>query len=155
LTYQHTDNEGNASIILTRTINVVDTTPPEVTLVGSGIVMLEVHHEYVDDGADWTDNYDGTGHVKATSGSVDTGTVGSYLLEYRYVDTNGNKSNVVTRTVIIQDTTPPEITLNGEEIITIEVNIDPDYVDEGADRDDNYDGTGTVYGSGIVDFKTV
>jgi hypothetical protein len=71
------------------------------------------------------------------------------------VDTNGNKSNTVTRTVIIQDTTPPEITLNGEEIITIEVNIDPDYVDEGADRDDNYDGTGTVYGSGIVDFKTV
>jgi hypothetical protein len=61
---------------------------------------------------------------------VDTGTVGTYLLEYRYVDTNGNMSNVVSRTVIIQDTTPPDITLNGSGTIIVEVNIDPDYVDE-------------------------
>ena len=130
LTYQHTDNAGNASEVLTRTIHVVDTTPPVVTLVGEETVILEVHHVFIDDGADWTDNYDGTGHIKATSGSVNTGIVGSYLLEYRYIDQNGNMSNIVTRTVIIQDTTVPEITLNGEATIIVEVNIDPDYVDE-------------------------
>jgi hypothetical protein len=46
------------------------------------------------------------------------------------MDTNGNMSNVVSRTVIIQDTTPPDITLNGSGTIIVEVNIDPDYVDE-------------------------
>jgi hypothetical protein len=73
LTYQYVDTSGNESETLTRTIKVVDTTPPVVTLVGSGIVYLEVHHDYVDEGADWTDNYDGTGHVLAMSGSVHTG----------------------------------------------------------------------------------
>jgi hypothetical protein len=51
----------------------VDTTPPVVTLVGEEVFLLEVHHDYVDDGADWEDNYDGTGHILATSGSVNTG----------------------------------------------------------------------------------
>ena len=46
------------------------------------------------------------------------------------MDTNGNKSNVVSRTVVIEDTTAPEITLNGSGTIIVEVNIDPDYVDE-------------------------
>ena len=73
LTYQYVDTSGNPSIILTRTIEVVDTTAPVVTLVGDAVFMLEVHHVFVDEGADWSDNYDGTGHIKATSGSVNTG----------------------------------------------------------------------------------
>ena len=56
---------------------------------------------------------DGAGTNVIVSGSVDTGTLGTYVLEYWYVDAGGNMSNMVTRTVHVTDQTAPVVTLNG------------------------------------------
>ena len=59
---------------------------------------------FVDPGASWTDIVEGSGVIlTATSGTVDTNTPGSYVLEYTYTDAAGNAGNVVTRTVIVVD----------------------------------------------------
>ena len=46
---------------------------------------------------------------------------GTYTIEYDYTDVNGNVATTVTRTVIVEDTTVPVITLNGSGVITLEV----------------------------------
>jgi large repetitive protein len=48
-------------------------------------------------------------------------TVGVYTLEYTYVDVAGNTGNIVTRTVTVEDTTAPVVTLSGVNTISVEV----------------------------------
>jgi hypothetical protein len=55
----------------------------------------------VDQGAIWTDNVDGSGTILATSGSVNTAVLGTYVLEYRKIDIAGNVSTTITRTIQI------------------------------------------------------
>ena len=104
---------------VSRTVDVVDTTIPVITLSGSGTITLEVFSIYTDSGATYTDNYDGTGSVIA-SGTVDENTVGSYTLTYDHTDANGNAADQVTRTVNVVDTTKAVITLNGNDPETVE-----------------------------------
>ena len=55
---------------------------------------------FVDPGASWTDDTDGSGTITtASSGSVDTHTIGEYTLIYSYTDTAGNTSTPANRTV--------------------------------------------------------
>ncbi|MDD5770067.1 MAG: DUF5011 domain-containing protein, partial [Candidatus Gracilibacteria bacterium] len=138
-----TDFANNISNTLNVSTFTIDTTSPILTLNGSGNLTQEVGSPYVELGADWTDNVDGTGTVTtAFSGTVDTNTVGVYVLEYKYIDSSTNVSNIVTRTVNIVDTTSPILTLNGSGNLTQEVGSP--YVELGADWTDNVDGTGTV-----------
>ena len=60
LSYDVTDPTGNAATTVTRTVNVVDTTAPVITLLGEETVTLEVGATYTDAGATATDNYDGS-----------------------------------------------------------------------------------------------
>ena len=55
----------------------------------------------MDQGAIWTDNVDGSGTILATSGSVNTAVLGTYVLEYRKTDIAGNVSMTITRTIQI------------------------------------------------------
>ena len=55
------------------------------------------------------------------SGSVNTGVVGTYILQYTYTDTAGNAGNTVTRTVYVTDQTQPTVTINGNGILMIEM----------------------------------
>jgi hypothetical protein len=67
---------------------------------------------FADPGADWTDNFDGSAHIAtASSGTVDTSTLGTYILEYTYTDFAGNIGNTVTRTVTVTDQGSPIVTL--------------------------------------------
>jgi hypothetical protein len=106
-----TDFAGN-TITLVRTGYRIDKTGPVLTLKGSGEETLSVFTTWTDAGATWTDNYDGTGTIFATSGSVNTGVVGTYPLEYTKSDAQGNTGNTVVRTVHIIDTTPPVLSIN-------------------------------------------
>jgi hypothetical protein len=100
LSYDVTDTNGNVATTVTRTVNVVDTTVPVITLLGDEVVTIEVGTTYTDAGATALDNYDGdlTTSIVVT-GSVDTSTVGTYTLSYDVTDTNGNVATTVTRTV--------------------------------------------------------
>lgn len=85
---------------------------------------------------------DGAGTNVIVSGSVDTGALGTYILEYWYVDAGGNISNTVMRTVHVTDQAAPVVTLNGSEDMTIAHGST--YVEAGADWTDNVDGAGTI-----------
>ncbi|HOE66495.1 MAG TPA: DUF5011 domain-containing protein, partial [Candidatus Hydrogenedentes bacterium] len=51
VTYDVTDAAGNAASQVVRTVNVVDTTAPVITLLGASPVTVEVHGAYSDAGA--------------------------------------------------------------------------------------------------------
>ncbi len=62
-----------------------------MTPVDGSFITLTQGDSYTESGASWTDNVDGTGFLAVPyTGSVDTNTVGSYLVEYRYTDGAGN-----------------------------------------------------------------
>ena len=68
----------------TRTVTVVDTTAPVITVTG-GTATVELGSTYTDAGA----TADG-GETVTTSGSVDTSTVGTYTITYSATDASGN-----------------------------------------------------------------
>lgn len=151
VTYNVSDSTGNAAAPVTRTVNVVDTTPPVITRIGSATVSVEIGGTYTDAGASASDNYDGnlSGAI-VTTGAVNTSQFGAYTITYNVSDSSGNAAIPVTRTVNVVDTTPPVITLVGSPIVIVEVG-EP-YTDSGATAADNYDGdlTAAVEATGSV-----
>ena len=59
VTYNVSDDAGNAATEVTRVVNVTDTTAPVITLVGDTQITVEVGTTYTDLGATASDNYDG------------------------------------------------------------------------------------------------
>ena len=120
VTYNVSDANGNAAVEVTRTINVVDTTIPLITLLGDAAVTIEVGGTYTDAGATASDNYDGdiTLSIEQVS-TVDTAIVDTYTVTYNVSDANGNAAVEVTRTVDV------ESSLSISEFEKIKVNIFP------------------------------
>ena len=85
--------------------------------------------------------------VRYGTGVVDHLNPGIYILSFNYSDA-GNAAQAVTRTVIVEDTTPPVINLNGDANITHEAGSA--YHDSNATRADAVDGTGVIVGLGQV-----
>ena len=139
VTYNVSDDAGNAATEVTRTVNVTDTTAPVITLVGDAEITVEVGSTYTDLGATASDNYDGdiTADI-VTVNNVNVNTAGQYVITYNVTDSSGNDATEVTRTVNVTDTTAPVITLVGDAEITVEVGST--YTDLGATASDNYDG---------------
>jgi serralysin len=105
ITYSATDSAGNVGTA-TRTVNVVDTTAPVITVTGDDPATVELGGTYTDAGATATD----LDTVTVTSSSdVDTDTVGSYTVTYTATDASGNAATA-SRTVNVVDTTAPVIT---------------------------------------------
>ena len=150
VTYTAIDSAGNRAT-LTRTVNIVDVTPPNITLNGEANITLEQNAVYTELGATALDGVDGNVSVTIT-GTVDTSIVGSYTIIYTAQDNAGNESNS-TRAITVIDVTPPVITLNGEINSTLEQNAI--YTELGATAVDAVDGNVTVEISGNVDTSTV
>ncbi len=149
VTYDVTDSSGNAAVQRTRTVQVVDTTLPVITLTGANPQTVEVGSAYTELGATATDNLDGdlTGSIVIDASSVNASVLGSYSVTYDVTDSEGNAATQVVRTVDVVDTTAPVITLVGANPQTIEVGSA--YVELGATASDNYDGD--ISGSIVVD----
>ena len=141
------DSSGNAATQVSRTIHVVDTTKPMITLSGSSVLSVYKNTSYSDAGANWTDNYDGSGSLVA-SGSVNTSQTGSYTLTYDYTDAHGNIADQVMRTVHVITGGTPGIILTGTTPYTHEVLTS--YTDSGATWMDTEDGSGSLTASGTV-----
>ncbi|WP_430467059.1 immunoglobulin-like domain-containing protein [Winogradskyella ouciana] len=142
VTYNVSDAAGNVAQEVTRTVTVnPDTTPPVISLIGSGTINLNVGDSYNELGATATDNYDGNISSSIIIGGdvVDTNNAGTYVVTYNVSDAAGNVANEVTRTVnVIADTTPPVITLIGASVINLTTG--DNYVEQGATATDNIDG---------------
>ena len=115
--YSATDPSGN-SATNTRTVYVVDTTPPVVTLNGANPLTNECHAALADPGATASDTCAGSLGV-TTNSTVNPNAVGVYTIKYSATDPSGN-SATNTRTVYVVDTTAPVITLNGANPLTNE-----------------------------------
>jgi hypothetical protein len=134
------------STTVTTTFNVVDNTPPTITLNGPSAVTVECHTSFNDPGATASDNCAGTFPATA-SGAVDVNTPGTYTITYNASDPSGNAATAVTRTVQVVDTTPPVITLNGGNM-TVECHTS--FTDPGATASDSCEGSVAVVVSGSV-----
>ena len=148
ITYTATDLDNNTATA-TRTVNVVDTTAPVITVTGDNPATHELGTTYTDAGATATD---ASGTVTVTSsGTVDSDTLGTYTITYTSTDASNNTATE-TRTVNVVDTTAPVITVTGDNPATHELGTT--YTDAGATATDA-SGTVTVTSSGTVDSDTL
>lgn len=139
LNYNVTDLSGNAAVTVSRTVNVVDTGAPAISLIGSNPILHELQTAFIDPGATANDAADGdlTGAIVAT-GAVDSNIAGTYTLTYDVVDSQSNAALTVTRDVIVADRTAPIITLTGAATIILEQG--DSFTDPGATAADIIDG---------------
>jgi uncharacterized repeat protein (TIGR01451 family) len=103
------DAYNNSSTCQT-TFTVTDTTPPTITLNGANPITVECHTSFTDPGATAHDNCSGDSAATA-SGSVNINVPGTYTITYNADDAAHNHATAITRTVIVQDTLAPTITL--------------------------------------------
>ncbi|WP_191861099.1 immunoglobulin-like domain-containing protein, partial [Hanstruepera ponticola] len=154
VTYNVSDAEGNAATQVTRTVNVVDTTNPTITLNGAATVTVEACGTYNELGATADDGCLAIGAVTVDNSAVNTNAVGSYTVTYNVSDAEGNAATQVTRTVNVVDTTDPTITLNGAATVTVEAC--GTYNELGATADDGCLAIGAVsVDNSAVDVNTV
>ena len=153
LNYNVSDATGNAATTVVRTVNVVDTTVPVISLNGSATITIERGSAYTETVSANDPNGDGdiTGSISIT-GTVDNTTVGTYNLLYDVADSAGNNAVQVSRTVTVEDTTIPVITLTDSNPQTIEVHNA--YTELGATANDP-NGDGDITGSIVINSSAV
>ncbi|HYG16842.1 MAG TPA: immunoglobulin-like domain-containing protein, partial [Bacteroidia bacterium] len=123
---------------------VVDDLAPVITLLGPNPDFIEVGYGFTDSGAAAIDNVDGNISSNITkTGSVDTLTVGTYVITYKIIDARGNTDSVQRVVNITPDVTAPVLTLNGNATETIEVFSS--YTEQGGSAIDN------PFGSNLTD----
>ncbi len=131
----------------TRTVQVVDTVAPTITLIHNDNSYTLPGGEYVEEGFVAEDNYDGliTDQVQRI--------VENNRVIYRVTDSSGNVAQV-ERSIRYDDRTPPEIVLLGGDTVTIQAG--KAFIDPGVTATDNVDGdlTAQVYASGAYDIYT-
>ena len=98
--------------------NNIDTTKPIITLNGTD-VTIEVGTVYVDKGAEASDSVNGniTANI-VIKNNVNSNVVGIYSVTYNVKNSSNNQAIQVSRTVTVQDTTPPTFTSSN----SVEVN---------------------------------
>jgi hypothetical protein len=124
-----------------------NTTPPEIALLGASPLTNECHAAFVDPGVTITATCPGPVSL-VTNSTVDPNAVGVYSISYVANDSCGNWATN-TRAVYVVDTTPPAITLNGANPLTVECHAG--FADPGATAADSCAGAVLVAISGSVD----
>jgi len=139
-TYRADDgNSQSAVATVSITINPIND-PPVISLVGQATVNIKVGDSYTDAGAGAQDAEDGdiSANIVVGGDTVDTGTVGTYVITYDVTDSGGAPATQVTRTVVVATDTPPVITLLGSSPVNIQTGTA--YTDAGATATDAEDG---------------
>lgn len=144
---------SSAGTTVTVTIQA-DAEPPAVTLVGATPQSVECGSPFTDGGATALDGCDGdvTAGILASS-NVNTAVTGSYAVHYEVNDKAG-LTGTASRSVAVQDTTPPRLTVVGANPRTTECGLP--FVDQGATATDVCSGdlTALVSTQSSVDPRT-
>ncbi|WP_130859060.1 immunoglobulin-like domain-containing protein [Gracilibacillus phocaeensis] len=150
LVYTAKDTAGNQTSV-TREVVVYEATQPSIILQGDNPLTIEAGTSYEEPGATAEDEEDGdlTDQIEIT-GEVDESTPGSYALVYQVTNRAG-LTTTVTRYVEVVDTQAPELTLDGEETVTVE--LGEEYQEAGATAVDAIEGdvSEAITISGAVD----
>jgi len=143
VTYNITDASGNAAVTQTRTVNVADLTPPVITLFGDNPQVIEFGDEYEELWGSVSDNYDADlWQLQVDTSGLDLSVVGTHAVTYDISDSSGNAAATVTRLVNVVDTTRPDLVLNGDKAIGL--NVGDPYTELGATATDLADGNVVV-----------
>jgi len=105
--------QHNPKSTVTRTVVVVPSNPPTITLLGDNPMSIIRGDAWNDPGATAVDNEDGdiTDDIIVTGDTVDTSSAGTYNVTYTVTDSSG-KSASVTRVVnVLAPNTPPTLIL--------------------------------------------
>ena len=106
VTYNVSDAAANAAITVVRTVVVVDDQAPVITVTGPAAVTFKAGSTYVEQGATWTDNLDGTGDATIGGDAVNNLAVGTYTVRYNHTDNDGNPAIEATRVVTVEALEP-------------------------------------------------
>ena len=158
VTYDVTDTSANQSPQLVRTVDVVDTKPPVITINGSNTILAE-YGGYSEDDIDVlalalstipsdensviisaADPIDGILPVTILFDDTNLFQVGNYTVTYTAQDKNGNTAAPANLTILVQDTIPPAISLVGSNFITTHYGEDTKFTDPGIIAADPVDG---------------
>ena len=130
VTYDCADAAGNNATQVTRTVNIIDITPPVITVDGNRVnrtVTVTVGDTYTVLAGNVTDN--DPAYIKSVTSnitSIDTSSVATFIIQYMALDdASGNSPIPVLITVNVEaagtlDTTPPEIRVDPTSI-TLEI----------------------------------
>lgn len=152
LIYSVKDKAGNTSS-LNRTITVLgDVTPPEMTLIGSTPMYLNIGERYKEMGCKAIDNVDGDltkQRLIKVKGRVNSMVPGSYKIIYTARDKAGNVSSIERVVNVIAedakiDRTPPVIRLIGGTQKDL-IYVGDEYEEPGVNAIDDVDGDITAY----------
>lgn len=123
ITYSATDKAGNSAEVI-RTVIVVDTTAPVITLSNSEPLTLEQGTEYREYGAQAVDNYDDEVEV-IISNSIDLTQPGNYTIVYSATDSSNNTATIEKQVTV----SPSKITVTidsfGDGIVELLDNASP------------------------------
>jgi formylglycine-generating enzyme required for sulfatase activity len=133
----------------------VATALPAITILGSVSLVHEAATPYTDAGATAVDALGGdlSSAISITSSDINVSDVGNQVVTYSVTDAGGN-TNTATRTVMVEDTTDPVLTMLGDLNMTHAKNTA--WVDPGATASDSLDGnlSSSITISGTVDVNT-
>lgn len=119
------------SVRVQRTVNVVDTTAPQIDLISIPDTYTLPGDSYFEEGYTATDNVDGDLTAQVTSYEEDG------KVYYSVTDSSGNEGTAV-RKIIYHDPVGPNILLEGEDEMTVEAGVL--FVDPGYSASDDDDG---------------
>ncbi len=130
-TVRYTVTYKDKTLELERTVRVVDTKPPVLTLLTIPGHYTEVGGTYVDEGCTAVDNYDGD--ITANITAVEKNGVMTYSVS----DSSGNTATI-DRIIVYGDSLAPELSLLGGNTVTIPAGTE--FADPGFAATDNIDG---------------
>ena len=90
------------------TFSLIDSAPPEITILGDNPMTIDTNTTFVDPGATAIDVFTNEPIQVTTTGVVNTNVAGTYKITYLAADASGNVSSK-DRTVNVIDVTPPTI----------------------------------------------
>ena len=91
----------NKEYVFYRTVEIVDTTPPEIALEGNEKITILTKEEYKETGFKATDNYDGDITDKViVENNINTDKEGTYEVTYKVSDSSGNTKEVKREVIV-------------------------------------------------------
>jgi hypothetical protein len=130
-----------------------------MSIVGADEMTIEATKSlaYIDQGASCTDEVDGdlSSTVTVEGVTPELGTPGRYEIKYACANSVGLPAPVLTRVVLVVDTTCPVCTVRGADSQTVEASFP--YTDEGAACTDTLDGdlSAKIKAVNVVDVEEV
>lgn len=103
---------------LNRVVNVVDVSPPVISLMGDNTIYLKLGENYTDPGFSASDNYDGdlTANVTSTN-NLDTSKIGVYNINYSVTDSSNNTGTATRKIYVYQQQTLEQTRNPGNKVV--------------------------------------